>query len=173
VLRVERKSLQRQVQDLDLRLRHATSDKEKAKALEDASPDSTLEKVPSRSPSEGNLAQLRDLVVGTTATKGSSLPAERRRPLSASRTTWQHAGGERKQRPNSHVPPEIRKHMTQLLVKADLNQQQIEMQALENKLLRDQVVALSQQRSETGTSSTFEKTHAAGAAHKAVRQAAR
>jgi len=59
--------------------------------------------------------------------------------------------------------------MQQLLAKADLNQQQIEMQALENKILRDQVTKLT--GNAVGSAETLGATHVAGSAAKAVKDA--
>jgi len=181
MLRVERKTLQRQVKDLLLRVRQA--EQKTVPALEDQGTPTAAKAITS-STSDPSIPQLTDLI--GRMPDGSGLPRETRRPLSGkafpasrraaasssnnwpARTTWQHAGGDKKQRPDSHVAPEDRRKMQQLLAKADLNQQQIEMQALENKILKDQVQKL--ETTFTGTGAVGAR-HVAGAAHKAVRQA--
>jgi hypothetical protein len=181
ILRVERTALQRQVKDLDLRVRHASKPDSPLPPLEDKGSRATSPAGLKNSPSDGTM-KVQDIIGGIPS--GSGLPAETRRPLSGkafsatrrggpARTTWQHAGGAKKQRPDNHVPPEDRRKMQQLLAKADLNQQQVEMQALENKILRDQVHKLEAQRTADAASGTLEGMHVAGAAHKAVRQAGR
>jgi len=179
MLRVERKTLQRQVKDLQLRVHNA--ELKAMPALEDKDTKTVMPALAS-SPSDPGMLQLADLFGGVP--NGSGLPYQTKRPMSGktkrapappssnwpARSTWQHAGGDKKQRPDSHIEPEARRRMQQLLVKADLNQQQIEMQSLENKILRDQVEKLE---STAGRAATLNAKHAAGAAHKAVRQAAR
>lgn len=65
--------------------------------------------------------------------------------------------------------------MKKLLHRANLKQQEAEMQTLENKMLKDQVQALAEQQQQLaiGGAAALDGTHVAGAAHKAVRQAAR
>lgn len=184
MLRVEKKTLQRQVKDLLLRVRQA--ELKAAPALHDSTAPPAAKALTS-SPSDPSVPQLEDLI--GRMPDGSGLPAsEPRRPLSGkaftttrrtaaassnnwpARSTYQHAGGDKKQRPDSHVAPQDKRKMQQLLAKADLNQQQIEMQSLENKILKDQVLHLEA----NPAALTFGATrHVAGAAHKAVRQATR
>jgi hypothetical protein len=175
LLRVERKSLQRQVKDLDLRVRLRDMGSKSPKALEDNNQASISSQPQQALEGAASDPLLNAFFAGSLPLGGKGLPAERTRPLSgqrtAARTTWQHAGGERKQRPNSHMAPEVRGQMQQLLAKADLNQQQIEMQSLENKLLRDQLETLSQRKAGAAEVKAPESTYVAGAAHKAVRQA--
>lgn len=180
MLRVHKKTLNRQVKDLMLRVRQA--ELKALPALEDKDTRSHSSLALGNSPSDPSLVPTLD-IFGGRAPSGSGLPPGR--PLSGksfsttrriaptagpARSTWQHAGGDKKRRPDAHLPPEERRKMQQCLAKADLNQQQIEMQTLENKILRDQVQMIAEKQETTG--SILGGTHLAGAAHKAVRQGA-
>jgi len=143
-LRVDRRALQHQVKVLELRVRLAQqkSAQQKALPVEDAPQEGRKEAVPAlamlRTPSGSRLAELelapRSMLGGGSKGKrmSKSLPAAGRR-----------------NKTDSHISAEQRQMMQQLLVTADLNNQQIQMQALENKILRDQVEKLLQEKRAT------------------------
>jgi len=192
LLRVEQKALQRQVKDLLLACKMAqVKNVEKQVALQNKHSQAPA-MLMGTSPSDPNMLQLGDLFgkvpsgSGLPPQRPSSGKAPRTRQVAASssnnatrRSTHEFAGGDKKQRPDNHVDPADKRKMQQLLAKADLNQQQIEMQALENKILRDQVTKLTmpsptiEDPGGAGPAEVNTAIHVAGAAHKAVRQATR
>jgi len=148
-LRVEKRNLQDQVKNLELNLRQTQQKLEQA----------NNERGMLRSGSSGRLMPIESpgAPPPPTGRPSGSVPPKpvARRPPSADSS--RRLPGQLRKGNTSHMSPEERQRMQNLLLTADLNSQQIQMQKLENKILRDQVQKLLEERQRIlGGAATFD-----------------
>jgi chromosome segregation ATPase len=138
-LRLEKRGLQDQVKNLELSLRQCQQ------KLENISNERGM----LRSGSSGRLMPIANEPQPPSGRPSGSVPpkpAGRRPPSPGVSSAERRAAGTLRKGATSHMPPEERQRMQNLLLTADLNSQQIQMQKLENKILRDQVQKLLEER---------------------------
>eukprot|EP00746_Dinoflagellata_sp_MGD_P164664 gnl/MRDRNA2_/MRDRNA2_93427_c0_seq1.p1 gnl/MRDRNA2_/MRDRNA2_93427_c0~~gnl/MRDRNA2_/MRDRNA2_93427_c0_seq1.p1 ORF type:complete len:1327 (-),score=290.79 gnl/MRDRNA2_/MRDRNA2_93427_c0_seq1:168-4148(-) len=140
-LRMEKRGLQDQVKNLELNLRQTQQKLEQAHN----------ERGMLRSGSSGRLMPIEaggapPPPAGRPSGSVPPKPAGRRPPSPGSGSVERRLPGQLRKGNNSHMSPEERQRMQNLLLTADLNSQQIQMQKLENKILRDQVQKLLEER---------------------------
>lgn len=135
-LRTEKRALQNQVRNLELKLRQA---EQKLDVIQ-------------TNPSSGAGAaapKLPRVEAGTTNSSAATptAPVRSASPLPAKHVSKVAGpGGVLRKGPSSHMSAEDKQKMQNLLLAVDLNNQQIQMQKLENKILRDQVQKLVEER---------------------------
>eukprot|EP00929_Paragymnodinium_shiwhaense_P031142 TRINITY_DN17520_c0_g1_i1.p1 TRINITY_DN17520_c0_g1~~TRINITY_DN17520_c0_g1_i1.p1 ORF type:complete len:1419 (-),score=422.29 TRINITY_DN17520_c0_g1_i1:36-4292(-) len=169
-LRVEQKALQRQLKDLDLQVRLAEA-KVQQQSKDEAEAAKALTNGAEREDSEaddGALSLLPEAVrlffkgaghelVATEAAAKSKLQGTMLKQVKPTGQSTAKKAAVRK------ATLEERRRVQKMLLAADLSNQQIQMQALENKLLRDQVTKVTRQKEEQRRTSQSEKPPGPGA----------
>jgi len=141
-LRTEKRALQDQVKNLELTLRQTQQKLDQA----------SNERGMLRAGSSGRLMPLEAPGAppppsGRPSGSVPPKPVGRRPPSPGSSSVERRVPqGQLRKGNTSHMSPEERQRMQNLLLTADLNSQQIQMQKLENKILRDQVQKLLEER---------------------------
>jgi len=160
-LRVENKTLQRQSKDLELRVRQMEQRAAEQRALAPAQALTTAPSPGWDGGSSGMPTNAKDKREASVAVADLFSDRVRKQQPETSTPTVMPVsaapslgitGNLRKTSGASHLCPDERKHMQKLLAVADLNNQQIQMQRLEHKLLQDQLERLMQEKQRTVTS---------------------
>jgi len=163
-LRAERKALAREAKDLELRVRLTENSlvlkqAEAQPSLANSAPQAAIANGPSASAAGGkrpmsSSGSRERLAAADPAARRAADGFSERAKAQASRSLPPPAlgKGKLKKAPGAaHIAPEERKQMQKLLATVDMNNQQIQMQRLEHKLLADQLEKVITERRTAGS----------------------